>query len=173
MALSEHGDQPGWPYRLRVWSAAHPFWALGLLGLATLGPFVRKPFNMDDPLFIWTARHICNHPADPYGFAVNWFGTATPMWDATKNPPLCSYYLALVGESLGWSELALHGAMLLPAIAAILGTYRLARRFCQQPFLAAAVVLLTPAFLVSATTVMCDVLLLAFWVWTLVFWCEA
>jgi 4-amino-4-deoxy-L-arabinose transferase-like glycosyltransferase len=34
-------------------------------------------------------------------------------------------------------------------------------------------VLFTPAFLISATTVMCDVLLLALWIWSLVFWLEA
>src|SRR3954453_24115942 len=81
MASREHGNQPGWTYRLRVTIAAHPFWALAFLVLATLGAFLAKPFNMDEPLVIWTARHICDHPGDPYGFAVNWFGTATPMWD--------------------------------------------------------------------------------------------
>ena len=38
--------------------------------------------------------------------------------------------------------------------------------------LAALATLFTPVFLVSSLTVMCDVILLAFWVWAVVFWVE-
>ena len=44
--------------RIRAWVAAHPKAALTLAVLAALGPLLAKPFNMDDPLFIWTARQI-------------------------------------------------------------------------------------------------------------------
>jgi 4-amino-4-deoxy-L-arabinose transferase-like glycosyltransferase len=94
------------------------------------------------------------------------------MWWVTENPPLASYYLALAAGALGWSEVALHFAFLFPAVAAILGTHRLARRFCHSPMLAALATLFTPVFLVSSTTVMCDVLMLAFWVWAAAFWLE-
>ncbi len=94
------------------------------------------------------------------------------MWAATENPPLASYYIALAAGIFGWSELAMHFAFLLPAVAVILGTHRLARRFCKRPALAACATLFTPVFLVSANTVMCDVLMLAFWVWAVVFWVE-
>jgi 4-amino-4-deoxy-L-arabinose transferase-like glycosyltransferase len=154
------------------WFVLHPYWALTLAVLAALGPFLAKPFNIDDPLFIWTARQIHAHPGNPYGFDVNWYGTAEPMWGVTENPPLTSYYLALAAGILGWSEIALHFAFLLPAVAAILGTCRLARRFCDQPMLAAVAALFTPVFLVSATTVMCDVLMLAFWIWAVALWME-
>ncbi len=53
------------------------------------------------------------------------------MWRVTENPPLASYYLALAAGIFGWSEIALHFAFLLPALAVILGTHRLARHFCQ------------------------------------------
>jgi 4-amino-4-deoxy-L-arabinose transferase-like glycosyltransferase len=143
------------------WLALHPGLTLLLVVLAALAPFLAKPFNIDDPLFLWTARQIQSHPADPYGFMVNWYGTADPMWWVTDNPPLASYYLALAAGVLGWSEVALHFAFLLPAVAAILGTHRLARRFCSLPMLAALATLFTPVFLVSGTTVMCDVMMLA------------
>jgi len=94
------------------------------------------------------------------------------MWSVTENPPMASYYIALAAALLGWSELALHFAFLLPAAAVILGTHRLARYFCRQPMLAALVTLFTPVFLVSSTTVMCDVMMLAFWVWAVVLWVE-
>jgi 4-amino-4-deoxy-L-arabinose transferase-like glycosyltransferase len=158
--------------KTRQWVAAHPNWTLALVVFAALGPFLAKPFNMDDPLFIWTARQIHAHPWNPYGFNANWYGSPWPMWNVTENPPLASYYLALAAGVLGWSEMALHGAFLLPALAVILGTYRLARRFCDQPLLAALATLFTPVFLVSSNTVMCDVLMLAFWVWAVVFWIE-
>lgn len=158
--------------KIREWAAAHPKWTLALAVFVALVPFLAKPFNMDDPLFIWSARQIHAHPLNPYGFNVNWYGSAAPMWSITQNPPLAAYYLALAAGILGWSEVALHGAFLLPALAVIFGTYRLARRFCDQPLLAALLTLFTPVFLVSSTTVMCDVLMLAFWVWAVVLWVE-
>jgi hypothetical protein len=161
-----------WLNKTCRWLALHPNWTLLLVVLAALAPFLAKPFNIDDPLFIWTAHQIHAHPGDPYGFDVNWYGMSGPMWDVMENPPLAGYYLALAAGIFGWSEIALHFAFLLPAVAAILGTCRLARRFCDHFMLAAVAVLITPVFLVSATTVMCDVLMLAFWVWAVVLWLE-
>lgn len=150
----------------------HPGLILCLAALTTLVPFLSKPFNMDDPLFIWAARQIHAHPGNPYGFEVNWYGSVSSMAEVTKNPPLACYYLAAGAGLLGWSEPALHGIFLLPALAVILGTHRLARHFCNQPALAALITLITPVFLVSGTTVMCDVLMLSFWVWAVLFWLE-
>ena len=64
----------------------------------------------------------------------------------------------------------MHGAFLVPAIAAVVGVGVLARRFCRSPSVAALLTLFTPIFLVSATTVMCDVWLLALWVWSIECW---
>jgi 4-amino-4-deoxy-L-arabinose transferase-like glycosyltransferase len=152
--------------------AANPQRTLALLTIAILLPFVSKPFNMDDPLFIWAAHQIQAHPADPFGFNVEWYWREFPMWKVTENPPLAAYYIALAAGCIGWSEIALHLAFLLPALAAILGTFRLARHFCNMPMTAALAVLFTPAFLVSSTTIMCDVPMLAFWVWAVVFWTD-
>jgi 4-amino-4-deoxy-L-arabinose transferase-like glycosyltransferase len=95
-----------------------------------------------------------------------------PMWEDLWDPPLACYYLALAAALLGWSEVALHAAFLLPALALILGTYRLARHLCDRPMLAALVTLFTPVFLVSSAMVMCDVLMVSFWVWAVVWWVE-
>lgn len=161
-----------WITRAYDWCVSRPQLMLTLAVLAALGPFLGKPFNIDDPLFLWAARQIQAHPANPYGFDVNWYGFTMPMWEVTKNPPLACYFLAAAAALLGWSEIALHTAFLLPAVAVILGTYRLARRWCQRPALAACVTLFTPVYLVSSTTVMCDILMLAFWVWAVVLWVE-
>ena len=155
-----------------VWLLSRPRLVLILAVLAALGPFLNKPFNIDDPLFLWAARQIQHHPLNPYGFEVNWYGFPMPMWEVTKNPPLACYFLALAAAALGWSEVALHAACLLPAVAVILGTYRLALRWSRQPLLAACLTLFTPVYLVSATAVMCDVLMLAFMVWAVVLWID-
>jgi hypothetical protein len=155
------------------WSARHSWLALTFATLACLLPFSGKAFHMDDPLFIWTAQHIAQHPLDPYGFRVVWYATETPIADVTKNPPLASYYLALFGGIFGWRESALHLALLFPALVVVLGTYRLAGRITRQPLLAALATLFSPGFLLSSTTVMCDILMLALWVLALVFWLEA
>ncbi len=145
---------------------------LAVAVLACLVPFSGKAFNVDDTLFIYVARQITQHPLDPFGFKVNWFLDAVPMAHETKNPPLASYYIAAAASFIGWSERALHLAFLLPALAVVWGTYRLALRFTNSPLLAAAATLLTPAFLVSASSVMCDTLMLALWLWAIIFWIE-
>jgi 4-amino-4-deoxy-L-arabinose transferase-like glycosyltransferase len=127
---------------------------------------------MDDPLFLWTAHQIAQHPFDPFGFSVAWGTTTLPMWQVTKNPPLGSYYIALIASFAGWSEKALHVAFLLPALVVVLGTYRLAQRFTRAPLLAAAAFLLTPGFLVSSTNLMCDTMMLAFWITATILWIE-
>ena len=138
--------------------------------LACLMPFSGKAFHMDDPLFLWSAQQIVHHPADPYGFNLVWYFIRMPMWAVTKNPPLASYYAALIGAVAGWSERAMHLAFLLPALALILGTYQLARHFTRHPLLAAAITLVAPVVMVSATSVMCDTLMLALWIWASIFW---
>jgi 4-amino-4-deoxy-L-arabinose transferase-like glycosyltransferase len=138
--------------------------------IAALAPFLNKAFHIDDPLFLWMARQVSQHPADPYGFSVNWYVSAKPMFSVMQNPPLNAYYMALAASFLGWSELAMHGAFLLPAVLAVLGTFFLAQRLSGSPLLAALLMLFTPVFLISATTVMCDVWLLALWVWSVNCW---
>jgi 4-amino-4-deoxy-L-arabinose transferase-like glycosyltransferase/tetratricopeptide (TPR) repeat protein len=141
-------------------------WLL-VLTLACLVPFAHKAVHIDDTLFLRAAEHIQKHPADFYGFSMNWFGSSMPMVRVFENPPLTCYYIALVASAVGWSETALHLAFLLPAVAAAWGTFSLARHHCNRPIVAGLVAVLTPVFLVSATTLMCDVTLVALWVWCL------
>jgi hypothetical protein len=139
-----------------------------LITLACLLPFLGKPFHIDDPLFLRAAEQIQKHPADFYGFTMNWLGTPLPMVKNFDNPPLTCYYIAAAAAVVGWSEPALHLAFLLPALAAAAGIFVFARRFCRRPGLAAVAAVLTPVFLISATTLMCDVTCLAFWIWAVV-----
>ena len=152
------------------WTRRFPRAILVLVTLACLLPFTDKAIHIDDPLFVWAARHMQIQWWNPYGFDVNWYGFVMPMHEVTKNPPLASCYLALVMSVFGESEVAFHLAFFAQAIAAVLGTYVLARRFCSYPFLAALAALFTPVFMTSSTTLMCDMLMVALWVWAIVFW---
>src|SRR5438067_2868398 len=174
-------------------SSFKPLALLALITAAALAPFLNKAFYVDDPLFVWMAQQIARHPLDPYGFDVNWSSFTQPMSAVMQNPPLCSYYIAAIGSIFGWSEISLHAAFLFWATMSILGTFALAQRFCRlegrapasrssqelrppdkranaAPFQAALLTLFTPIFLVSATSVMCDVMMLALWIWALEFW---
>src|SRR5438552_3528906 len=154
------------------WSTRHSYVLLGAMTLVCLLPFLDRAFQVDDSLFVWAGQQIIRHPFDPYGFKLIWDTNLVSMADVTKNPPLASYYAALIGTIGGWSEVSLHLGFFLPALALVLGTYRLAQRFTSSPFTAAALALLTPGVLVSASSVMCDILMLALWVWAVIFWVE-
>jgi 4-amino-4-deoxy-L-arabinose transferase-like glycosyltransferase len=148
----------------------NPIVLLSFVTVLALLPFLSKAFNIDEPLFLWTAHQIRETPLNFYNFEVNWYGSNMPAADVIKNPPAASYYIAAVSSLVGWSETRLHLAFLLPAIATVIGTYVLAGYYCTRPILAALVMLFSPAFLISSTTIMCDTMMLAFWIWTLVFW---
>ena len=105
------------------WSTRFSIIALIIITIMALAPFANKAFHIDDTLFLFAAKHIHSHPFDPYGFNVIWDYNEMPMWAVTKNPPLTCYYIALVSYFTGFSEIALHLAFLLPAIAVVIGTY--------------------------------------------------
>ncbi len=143
-----------------------------VLTVSFLTPFLWKAVHMDDTVFVLAAKQIVKHPLDPYGFPVVWYKTSMPMHEVTKNPPLASYYAALTGAWMGWSEFHLHMAFLLPAVIVVLGAYQLARGLCDSPVLAAALTLAAPGFLVSSTSLMSDIPMLALWMVSIVLWRE-
>src|SRR5438552_1730607 len=101
----------------------------------------------------WSGRSTCarsttpgRHDAPPaafFGSAATWYGYEVPIYRIVTNPPLSPYYMALVASVAGWSEIALHLAFLVAAVAAGVGTLVLARRFCAAPAVAALVGVLT------------------------------
>ncbi|MEE2679964.1 MAG: glycosyltransferase family 39 protein [Myxococcota bacterium] len=141
-----------------------------LLVLGLLLPFLGRALNIDDPIYVWIAQQIAEHPLDPYGFSVNWRGTPRPLHEFINNPPLASYFLALAGSALGWTEKALHAAFLLPALVAVWTTGILARRFGGGAATGALLLGLAPGFFVSSTTLMADVPMLALWLVALACW---
>ncbi len=153
------------------WPPAAPYAILALATILCFLPFSGRAFHVDDTLFLRAAQNIVRHPFDPYGFQITWDWTPQ-MSEITQNPPLASYYAALVGGLFGWSERALHLCFLLITTLFILGTYRLATKFTSIPPLAALATLLAPGVLVSASSIMCDTMMLTLWVWAAIFWME-
>jgi 4-amino-4-deoxy-L-arabinose transferase-like glycosyltransferase len=144
--------------------------ALTALAIVCSIPFLARPLHVDEPVFVRVARQVAAHPLDPFGFEMNWTGVSEPVHAFMQNPPLAGYLLAGIGAALGWSELGLRSGYLLVPLAALLGTFALARRFSGRPFVAALATLFAPGFFVSGGLLMSDVLALACWVSALVLW---
>jgi len=143
---------------------------LAVCVLLLCGIYLGKAYNMDDPLVVWTAQRIAEHPADFYGFEVNWYGYNTPMMRTDLNPPGAAYYTAIFGVLFHWRESAIHSAVALIAVVLILGMYWLARQMGGEPLPAAAIALVSPGVFVSMGTVMTDLLMTALWVWAVALW---
>ncbi len=155
-------------------SAAHSSnlyrWLAAILPAVLLTPFINKAFHIDDTVFIYVAQHLHQNPFDFFGFEINWQDRPLGVFFFDKNPPGLSYFLALMALGLGWSEIALHSAQLIPTMLASVGLYQLGSRFSKSPLLVTTVAVLTPSFLVSTSVVMCEPLMLMFYVWSIVFW---
>lgn len=141
-----------------------------LLTLAAILPFVRKAYHIDDPTYLWTARQIIKDPLNFYGYTINWYWTEEPMHTAMKNPPLTAHYMAAASLAVGWSEAGQHAAFALWTVGLAAGVFVLARKWGVNPMLAALATIFTPGTLVSATNVMCDVMMVCLWVWSMVLW---
>ncbi len=120
-----------------------------LISVALLLPTLTKPFHIDDPVVLLVSERILDDPLDPMGGQLDWLGKLLPLWQVTTNPPLLSYYLAAPLRWFGYSEAALHLALLPFLLLLVYSTWWLARRFCRQPWLPTLFVLASPAVVVS------------------------
>lgn len=128
-----------------------------------LAPFLDKPYHIDDALYLRAARQIRTAPSAPFGFSYNWSGTPVPYWLVNLNPPLHAYVLAAITAATGERELPTHAALLVFPLGCAALMHGLARRWCAEPASAAAAAVVSPAFLVGATSAMADLPLLFFW----------
>ncbi len=147
--------------------------AVFLLPVVLLLPFIAKPYQADDHVFIWVAEQIAKAPLDFFGFDVDYGVEKVPIYMVNHNPPAVSYWLALIGVISDWNIIALHVYMLPFAGLAALGAFELARDLGLRAGAAVALSVLTPAFLISASTLMTDTPLLACYVWAIVAWRRA
>lgn len=162
--MAERGTatESGRAFALRV--------AILALPMLLLLPFLNKAYHIDDILFLWVTEQIQRAPLDFYGFTVNYGRAAPHIYEIFHNPPVVSYYLALFGAVFGGNEAVYHIAMLLPTALTLFGMYLFVRELAPAPVLVTAFAALTPAFMVSASTLMADVPLVGFYVWAVYAW---
>src|SRR5262245_24047468 len=132
------------------------FWA-AMVPLVPLLFALGRPVSIDDPLFLKAAAQIRVDPARPYDATTYWYERPGRLWQIAKNPPGISYWLALVQALGGRSEVAWHLAMLPFTILAVGSGVWLARRFVGESVWTTVVWVASPAYLVSAATLMPDV----------------
>ncbi len=106
-----------------------------------------KPAAVDDTAYLTFAKHLSQHPGDPYGFELFWYSVPNPAMEILL-PPVQPYWLSL-GYRLFGDELPLLKLWLLPfALLLAFSARSLLRRFApdlEVPGLVAIV--LSPAIL--------------------------
>ena len=145
-----------------------PVWPCLLFLVCSLF-FIDKAAHIDDPLFLWSASWILIHPFDFYGLVVNWYGWDMPLHQVTQNPPLTSYYLALLMLAGLKNLVGLHLGMLIPGLLCVWGIHRLSGLFCCNRGLATFMAMSVPSFWIASDSFMADTPLLCIWVWA-VYW---
>ncbi|HEY1100039.1 MAG TPA: glycosyltransferase family 39 protein, partial [Myxococcota bacterium] len=137
-----------------------------------LAPWLGKPPHIDDHLFLRMAEGLHRAPLDPYLGNVNWYGWSLPLSKVMENPPFMAVILSLIGL-VSWAPPVVHLVLLLPALAFVVGVWRLASALTAWPALATAAAVCTPIWLVSASSMMSDATAAAFFVWSIVIFRDA
>jgi len=131
---------------------------VGAVGL----PFINKPFHMDDRIYLEVADNILERPLYPYDYPAVYEGFEAPDAASHSHLPLTSYYIAFVKLMADTeSEWVFHLAFLIFPLLAAWGMYDLAVRFVRFPLAGAALLVVSPVFLVLSHSLMTDVPLLS------------
>src|SRR5215210_6930590 len=89
-----------------------------------------KPVVVDDTAYLAFARHIAQHPLDPYGFELFWYWVPEPAMEILA-PPVVPYWLA-AGVALFGEHVVLLKLWLFPFLWLFAWSLReLLRRFAR------------------------------------------
>jgi 4-amino-4-deoxy-L-arabinose transferase-like glycosyltransferase len=136
---------------------------LAALVLASVAPFASRAVFIDEHIYLRLARSALTNPFFPADTPLLFFGTEYPNHAGHTHPPVGEYFLAGIFAQLGkFDEVPFRLIFALFPIGAILAFYSLAERFTKEPLQVAALLAVSPAFLVLAPTLMMDIPLLAF-----------
>jgi len=125
--------------------------------------FINQPFHTDDPLFIYSARSINNNIFLPYNFSFPAEDRIRFGFEGFTNPPLNSYFIALISRFFGEEPIVLHSFFIIFALFAAFSLYTLSRFFIKNTLLATCMAIATPVFMVQSHSLMPDVTVLGFW----------
>jgi 4-amino-4-deoxy-L-arabinose transferase-like glycosyltransferase len=131
------------------------------LCLLLVVPFLPTAFRIDEPNIIAIAEQMAKDPLDPYGFIINWNGLPEPAFEILANPPLLPGWLRVWAAGFGWSELALHAAMIPFVAISLLAFGMIARKWGYQAHIAVYLLIGSPAFFIASQVVMPDIAMLA------------
>jgi 4-amino-4-deoxy-L-arabinose transferase-like glycosyltransferase len=139
--------------------------AIIVLSLLASVPFLDQAFHVDEPNFLALASHASPNPLMLYDFSINWLGTEERAFDVLSNPPLVPWYLALIANVAQGREWVFRLAFWPFIVLALLGTWRLGRRFAgpRGAVWTLCWSAVAPAFVLASHTVMPDLPLLAFY----------
>ena len=126
---------------------------------------IGKQPNVDDYIYIQVAKNIAKDVLDPFAGLTHWDTTYRPLFEVNENPPLLSYLLALAGSHTNWSVPWMHAILLPGALAGVRGVASLARLVGAHPARAQWGLVLSSFWLVSATSLMCEVTMTSIAVW--------
>ncbi len=130
-----------------------------LVSSLILIPFFNKAFTIDDPVFLFEARHVLADPLHPTAFVMTWAEMPERVSRLVPTGPVMAWLLAPTALAQG-SEWIAHATQLVMLWLAIIATVSLARRFgIPQPWQTASglIVVAMPAVLGMAGTAMPDV----------------
>ena len=138
-----------------LWSAMPAF----LLSALVLIPFLNKAFTIDDPVFLFEARHALEDPLHPTAFVMTWAEMPERVSRMVPTGPVMAWLLVptVLANGAEWLALATQLTMLW---LAVLATVSLARRFGlpqQWQTASGLIVVAMPAVLGMAGTAMRDV----------------
>jgi len=130
--------------------------------LVAVIPFSNRAVFADENLYLNLARSALENPLFPADTPKQFFGNLWPNNAGHTHPPAIEYYLAAVLGLLGrFREIPFRLAFAVFPIMAVLAFYALARRFTAEPFFVSALLAVSPAFFVTAPTLMMDIPIIA------------
>ncbi len=138
-----------------LWSALPAL----LLSSLVLIPFFNKAFTIDDPVFLFEARHVLVDPLHPTAFEMTWAEMPERVSRLVPTGPVMAWLLAPTALAKGNESIA-HATQLIMLWLAVIATVSLARRLgIPQPWQTASglIVVSMPAVLGMAGTAMPDV----------------
>ena len=124
-------------------------------------PFINKAFHIDDTAYIYIARQVTKDPLHPYSFNFDWSGK-TGLATHISNPPLISYYIAVIMLLFGRAEWVIHLSFLIFPIIAGISMFYIAKKFTNKPLASSLLFVTSIAFVVMVHTLMLDIPFIAF-----------
>ncbi len=132
--------------------------------LAITLPFISQPIHIDDHLFLNSADSINKNFLLPYNFHfLTVEETVKGGFEGFTNPPLNSYFLAMIIRFFGAKPVVLHSFFILFAAFGAFSFYLLSKLFVKNTLLATCAAITTPVFMLQSHSLMPDIMLLGLW----------